>query len=133
MRVVVDASVLLSVYLNETTSLAGRAALATNRLIAPELILVEVANGAWRGLRANRITRADADGVMQQTLTYFDVIVPLMDLIPAALDMAIRAGHPVYDCVYAALAAREGIPLITADRRLADRLALHATIQLLAA
>ncbi|UKJ74068.1 type II toxin-antitoxin system VapC family toxin [Azospirillum brasilense] len=38
--------------------------------------------------------------------------------------LALEFGHPVYDCLYLALARRLGIPVVTADRRfiqLADR------------
>ncbi|CAN5244632.1 hypothetical protein BH09PSE1_BH09PSE1_30420 [soil metagenome] len=41
--------------------------------------------------------------------------------MPSALRWAISGDHPVYDCVYLALATREGIPLLTADMKLARK------------
>ncbi len=35
-------------------------------------------------------------------------------------DMALRLDHPVYDCFYLALAAREDVLFVTADARLID-------------
>lgn len=42
-------------------------------------------------------------------------------LLPAAQRLSIQLDHPVYDCVYVALAVREGVALITADQRLAAK------------
>jgi predicted nucleic acid-binding protein len=39
-------------------------------------------------------------------------------LLPAAARLAVELGHPVYDCVYLALAALHAVPLATADKRL---------------
>jgi predicted nucleic acid-binding protein len=61
----------------------------------------------------------------------FEGLVPLRDLQDQALDLALRRGHPVHDCFYVALAAREGAPLLTADRRLAQRFAGDVTVRLL--
>ena len=43
-------------------------------------------------------------------------------LVPRAMDLARRLDHPVYDCVYLALAEREHAALVTADQRLLRRL-----------
>jgi predicted nucleic acid-binding protein len=47
-----------------------------------------------------------------------------------AMQVARRLHHPVYDCVYLALAEREDATFITADRRLLRRLspALHIAV-----
>ena len=46
------------------------------------------------------------------------LMFPSVGLLAAALDIAIRLEHPVYDCLYLALAREQGVSLITADRRL---------------
>ena len=45
------------------------------------------------------------------------------DLARAALGLARELDHPVYDCVYLALARRRGAPFITLDRVFTTRLA----------
>ena len=45
MTLIVDASVLLAIYLEEPASVAARAALAGQALMVPQLVLAELANG----------------------------------------------------------------------------------------
>jgi predicted nucleic acid-binding protein len=42
--------------------------------------------------------------------------------VPRALTIARALGHPIYDCVYLALAEAENKPLVTADARFLARL-----------
>ncbi len=43
---------------------------------------------------------------------------PTEQLAAEALALALDLDHPVYDCVYLALAIARDLPLVTADRRL---------------
>ncbi|MCT4364708.1 MAG: type II toxin-antitoxin system VapC family toxin [Synechococcaceae cyanobacterium MAG-AL1] len=47
-----------------------------------------------------------------------DQIEPDRHLQVEALALACHLNHPVYDCLYLALARREAATLLTADRRL---------------
>ncbi len=47
---------------------------------------------------------------------------PTAPLLPRAMGVARRLGHPVYDCVDLALAEREHAAFVTADHRLLRRL-----------
>ena len=38
------------------------------------------------------------------------------------MDLALKLRHPVYDCLYVALAERQDAPLVTDDARLLERL-----------
>lgn len=54
--------------------------------------------------------QAAADGIVQ--------FVHDEDLVASALLLALTLGHKVPDCMYLALAQRDGAPLATADRAL---------------
>src|SRR5215213_4417713 len=90
-------------------------------LAAPGLVLAEAANALWRKARVGGITCAQAVQAAKDVGQMFARLVPLQALQDQALDLALRRGHPVHNCFYVALAMREAAPLLTADRRLAQR------------
>jgi predicted nucleic acid-binding protein len=48
---------------------------------------------------------------------------PVLPLLAAAVEVGVDLGHPVYDCLYLALARELGTQVVTDDRRLLARLA----------
>ena len=90
-------------------------------LAAPALVLAEAANALRRKARVGNITQAEAVEAAKRIGPMFTRLVPLQELQDQALDLALRRDHPAYDCFYVALAVREAAPLLTADRRLAQR------------
>ncbi len=90
-------------------------------LLAPDLLRVELANVLWKAAGQGRLDPEQAvrilDGMDDQPLD----VRAAGPLLPRALRLAIQLRHPVYDCVYIALAEREDCKVVTADRRLHDR------------
>lgn len=117
--VVVDASVAVKWVLAETGSVEARALGQTGAdLIAPELVLIEVGNVLWKSVRLKRITAVDAERAFDALPSAFTRIEPLTPLLRRGLALAIALDHPVYDCLYLALAEREAAPIVTTDARL---------------
>ncbi len=92
-------------------------------LLAPEIVLAEIASMTWkqvlRGLMA-------ADAAMEVFHKFRRVSLPLTsidDLAGPALKLALQNGHSVYDGLYIALAQITGGSLITADQKLYNKLA----------
>lgn len=52
-----------------------------------------------------------------------DVLSPMAELAPRALEIARALDHPAYDCFYLTLAEREHTYLVTADEVLVRRVA----------
>lgn len=118
MTVAVDASVAVKWLLPEPDSPQAETLLSGgNRLVAPDLLLIEVANVLWRKRRAAQVTDADAAAMQEDLPQFFARLHPIGPLMPRALAISFALDHPVYDCVYLALAEREGCPLVTADAR----------------
>jgi predicted nucleic acid-binding protein len=120
MTLVIDASVAVKWYFEQPGSgiardIAGR----DEELIAPDLIFAEAGSAVWQYVRAGFLGAGDAAEIMQKMLLRIDRFAPLSELVTPALDLAIALNHPIYDCIYLALAQREGAALVTADRRLA--------------
>ncbi len=121
---VIDASVAVKWVIPEVLSeQADRVRDSDEDVLAPDLLLVEVANALWRKTAAREITAREADDAFDLVRASGIDLRPTGPLVPRAMDLARRLGHPVYDCVYLALAERERAALVTADHRLLRRLA----------
>ena len=126
MTVVVDASVACKWLIEEEGSTAAAALLAVREaLVAPDLIVAEVASVLWRKATAGAISPAHAASAVVELPGQFDELVPASALARRALTIALALGHPAYDCLYLALAEARGAHLVTADERLVAR--LHGT------
>ena len=123
MTVVVDASVVIKWVIPEVLSEhADRVRERDDDVIAPDLLLVEVANALWKKTIGREISAREADGAFALLSESGVDLRPTGPLVARAMDMARRLNHPVYDCVYLALAERAGATFVTADQRLVRRL-----------
>lgn len=115
---VVDASVVVKWFFPEVHSDAAlRVAESDHAFVAPDLLGAEVANTFWKKSRRGEITD-DEGGRLVADFQRLDIaMVPHEALLPMAFDLAAKAGHAVYDCLYLALAHRSDCRLVTADRR----------------
>ena len=122
--VVIDASVALKWFIEEEGSPQASALLtAADMLIAPDLIVAEVANAGWKAVRAGAMLPEQHDHAAVRLPLAFDHLVPLASLAPRAVAISRALNHPMYDCFYLALAEERAATLVTADRRLLGRLA----------
>jgi predicted nucleic acid-binding protein len=119
--IVTDASVALKWLVDDEGSAAARDLLLHEDAIAPELIVAEICNAAWRLARAGLLT-AEQYGVIPRRIDEFFIrLVPILPLAPRAAAIARELDHPAYDCFYVALAEASSAKLITADKRLVSR------------
>ena len=94
-------------------------------VLAPELMLTEVANALWKLQRAGGLDGIDPQLLLADARDLVDQIEPDRTLQVEALALACHLNHPVYDCLYLALARREAAILLSTDQRL---LALAAQV-----
>ena len=87
-------------------------------VLAPELMLTELANTLWKLQRADRLNDLDTQELLAEARELVDRLEPDRHLQAEALALACHLNHPVYDCLYLALARREAASLISSDRRL---------------
>jgi len=114
--IVVDASVALKWVLDEPGKEAADA-LLDEELIAPALWLLEAANALWKRAQRGEITAEQARARLAELFNAPVTATLIEDDLPAAADLADALGHPVYDCLYLAVALRENTYVVTADRR----------------
>jgi predicted nucleic acid-binding protein len=121
MKVVVDASLAIAWFVEETaTTTARQLAASAHDLLAPDCLLAELADALvtcrWRGLVPEGFV-AQAIATLQGGRAIALAETPGL-LAPAAI-LAETLAHPVHDCLYLALAQREAASLATFDTRLA--------------
>lgn len=116
---IVDASVAVKWVLDEAGDLEARAIIERRvPLIAPELIVAEVTNVAWKRHAKGDIPLRQARLITVEVPRVFTQLFALTPLRDRALAIALELRYPVYDCFYLALAESEDAVMVTADRRL---------------
>lgn len=126
MTIVVDASIALKWVLQETGSEAAEK-LLENDLAAPSLWLLEAGNALWRRTAREELTPAEAAERLAVLTKAPVASVPLEQDLPEAMRLGLQLNHPVYDCLYLALAKRLGTYVVTADTRFGRAVADHGT------
>ena len=91
---------------------------AADTLLAPELLAWKCANALWKKVRRKEITLNDASTALELVVGGFIELRASTTLPVAALQLGCDLDHPVYDCVYVALAEAEEAAFLTADREL---------------
>lgn len=122
MTLVVDASVAVKWMTRENLTDEARRLLAVpDPLIAPDWILLEAASAFWRKVKRSELLIVHAERHVDHLPTFFSRLHPSRELLGEAMKLAFRLRHPVYDCLYLALARQEGSKLVTADEQFATR------------
>jgi len=121
---VIDASVAAKVFITEDGSPAARAFAASGvRLLAPDLIFVELASVAAKRLARGDIPRSLAEAMVAAAPGLPHETAPAAGLADRAFALAADHGVSAYDGLYLALAERRGCDLVTADQRLIAKVA----------
>ncbi len=116
---VLDASAAVRLILGDPAAAAVTEQIREAALVmAPELMLTEVANTLWKLQRAENLADIDPQQLLAEASDLVDRVEPDRHLQAEALALACHHDHPVYDCLYLALARREAASLISMDRRL---------------
>jgi hypothetical protein len=118
-KVVIDASVAVKWLVIEDRHLVARDVLRDGfALIAPDLLLIEVANALRKKVRAALADLAQAKAAIVVLPRYFDRLFQPGETLSQAFDIACQINHPVADCVYLACARESGAALLTDDATL---------------
>jgi predicted nucleic acid-binding protein len=127
--IVVDASVVVALYLEEPTTAAAREVLskagaANAQLHAPDLLLVECANAMSKRVRRGELDDTEARTALDDLLGLRRLVLHPMDgpVTRRALSLALENGLSAYDAIYVALAERlkDGV-VVSGDRKLVAR------------
>jgi predicted nucleic acid-binding protein len=116
---VIDASVAVKWFVSEQGSdKADEVSASDYTLLAPRLIMIEVANALARKAMQNLITPLEAAEYVRTLPQFLAGLLDVEDLIEPALQSACSHRHPIYDFVYVEAARRRDTKLLTADQKL---------------
>jgi len=93
-----------------------------DELIAPSIFSGEVASALTKGERQKLISVGDARPLLGQIMRTPPVMQPYEPLLDRAVDISSQTRSGLYDCLYVALAEREGCELVTDDQKLIGNL-----------
>ena len=125
MTIVVDAS---AAYDLLTQATCQAKIVGASELIAPDLIVPELLNARWK------VSRSGVPAPkLEDTLEFLSRlrILPTLPYASAAAALAEKLDHPIYDCLYLAMAKHEGAKLLTVDQRMSKKIASTAIAKML--
>ncbi len=124
MTIIVDASVAMKWFVEETLHEEARHLLKYKREIrAPDFILIEVANVAWKKAVRKEISNDQIRAIVHMIPQFIPLLLPSSKLLGRATELAIELTHPICDCLYIACAELTDAVLVTADARLCEAVA----------
>jgi predicted nucleic acid-binding protein len=127
-NLVIDASVIIKAYVPEILSdkaeeVMARVADGDLALLAPDLLYPETGNILWKKHRLHELALAEVDEIVDALSSLPIKVEESRTVMPLAVDIAIHTGITVYDAMYVTVARIYETKLITADRKLVERLA----------
>jgi predicted nucleic acid-binding protein len=121
---VVDASVAIKWFVEDEDRIEQSRTVLTAfgsglvRLLAPEHLILEVANAIQSAVQSRRLTAQDGEEALSYLLSLNIPLVSGRELIVAGYRIASRYECVFYDALYLALADAVRCPLLHADRKL---------------
>ena len=121
---VIDASVAAKWFIEEEHSDAAISVLKEgNQLHAPDFLMLEMDSIVCKWIRRSVITEPEGSDLRDAFRRYPVQSHPFLSLLDPAFSIACLSSGSIYDCLYVALAVLLDGKMVTADRRLHDRLA----------
>jgi predicted nucleic acid-binding protein len=98
----------------------------TSLIGVPDIFHAEFAQVLWKQVRARRMTPEEAFEIVDRAFNVNLTITRAASLLRAALLLAVDRDHPVCDTLFVALAAKNGVKLVTFDGGLLAKFPEHA-------
>jgi predicted nucleic acid-binding protein len=119
---VVDASVCAKWLFEEDHRSEALSLIASgDRLLAPDLLPAEIGSIIWKKCVRGQATASQAQAALSTFRNAPVRLTAATSLSRSALMIALGLRHSFYDCLYLALAREERVRMVTADRRLHDK------------
>ena len=121
---IVDASVAIKwLVLEDMSDVAKELSGSGDDLVAPRLIMTEVANALARKTIQGMLSRQEARYHLDALPRFLPELMDIDALIEPAFENACALRHPIYDLIYLEAARTVDGQLVTADRRFVAKVA----------
>lgn len=121
---IVDASVAVKWFVLEELSDRALALVDSDSILAaPDLIRLEVGSALSRRVREGSLEAIQALSGMSALPRYFAELLPFDGVLADAMQISMAIKHPLYDCLYVAVANARQCKIITADQKFVAKLA----------
>ena len=128
---IIDASIIVKLCIEETGSAAAKAIFESGgKFATPDHAYAEVAEVLTRKVRLGQAVFGQMVLATRNIGAEIEFL-KLPELVSSAMAISMETGASVYDCLYVAAADRLKSQLVTADRRLVERLSGTRYAQLL--
>ena len=112
-----DASVLFKLIVVEEDSHLAESLILSTRAFVPDFAFLEIGNALWSHIHSGHADYRDVEPLIGY-LRNLNLETRQIDrFVDRALEMASLIDHPIYDCIYLAMAEDYDVPLVTADKR----------------
>jgi len=128
MIVVIEPGVAFKWFVEQPLRPEARALLeARHELVAPDILVADMAELAWKKAVSGEITTRQAESIVRSIglPAFISTFVESARLRGRALALALQCGRPVHDCFYAACAEELSAPLVSSDEAFLQALALE--------
>ncbi len=116
---VIDTNVLISILFEPNE--AKKVFLTQNVLIAPTILKIEFINVLRKVHFLEGLPMESVKKYFHNGLTYISDFKHDDDLLEIAIDISFKLNHPIYDCLFLALAHTIGHPFVSLDARLLQK------------
>jgi len=129
LRAVIDASVAVKIFVPEVFSAEAQEIFTRfgsendAELIVPDFFFIECANVFWKWVQRSAYPSKGAKEHLRDLTSLDLTIIPAQVLADDALEIALKHQITAYDACYLAAAAQLQLPLLTADEKLATKVA----------
>jgi predicted nucleic acid-binding protein len=114
---VCDASVLFKLIVVEPDSHLAESFVISTRILAPDYAFLEVGNALWSRIHSGQSDFLEAKPLLGRLRNFGFETRPTDRFVDRALEIASLIDHPIYDCLYLAMAEAYEVPVVTADKR----------------
>jgi len=115
--VVYDSSVLFKLVVDEPDSGQAQALVNSARIIVPKFMFLEVGNALWSRVQRGQLDLRQAKRLLDRIREFRFETLQVAPFVDRSLELASLLSHPIYDCLYIAVAEFAAVPLVTADKR----------------